>query len=95
VEALLPDVGWVGFDPTNNLIAGEQHIRVAVGRDDTDVPPTRGVFKGSRASAASSRSRWQSGTRKARSTATCLHSGRGCLYEAMAPRNDESSQQQQ
>lgn len=47
VEALLPGLGWVGFDPTNNLIAGERHIRTAVGRDYADVPPTRGVFKGS------------------------------------------------
>lgn len=46
VEALLPGHGWVGFDPTNNLLAGERHIRVAVGRDYADVPPTRGVFKG-------------------------------------------------
>lgn len=46
VEALLPGLGWVGFDPTNNLLAGERHIRVAVGRDYADVPPTRGVFKG-------------------------------------------------
>jgi len=46
VEALLPDLGWVGFDPTNNLLCGERHIRVAVGRDYADVPPTRGVFKG-------------------------------------------------
>jgi transglutaminase-like putative cysteine protease len=46
VEALLPGLGWVGFDPTNDLIAGERHIRVAVGRDYADVPPTRGVFKG-------------------------------------------------
>jgi len=46
VEALLPDLGWVGFDPTNNLVAGDRHIRVAVGRDYADVPPTRGVFKG-------------------------------------------------
>ncbi len=49
VEALLPDIGWVGFDPTNNLVADEQHIRVAVGRDYADVPPTRGVFKGASA----------------------------------------------
>jgi transglutaminase-like putative cysteine protease len=46
VEALLPGLGWVGFDPTNNLLAGQRHIRVAVGRDYSDVPPTRGVFKG-------------------------------------------------
>jgi hypothetical protein len=36
----------VGFDPTNNVLAGERHIQVAVGRDYQDVPPTRGVFKG-------------------------------------------------
>lgn len=46
VEALLPDIGWVGFDPTNNRIAEDRHIRVAVGRDYADVPPTRGVFRG-------------------------------------------------
>ena len=46
VEASLPGLGWVGFDPTNNLIASERHIRVAIGRDYGDVPPTRGVFKG-------------------------------------------------
>jgi transglutaminase-like putative cysteine protease len=46
LEALLPDLGWVGFDPTNNRLAEERHIRVAIGRDYTDVPPTRGVFKG-------------------------------------------------
>ncbi len=46
VEALLPGVGWVGFDPTNNLIAGSRHIRVAIGRDYADVPPSRGVYKG-------------------------------------------------
>jgi len=46
VEAYLPELGWVGFDPTNNLLAGQRHIRAAVGRDYADVPPTRGVFKG-------------------------------------------------
>ncbi len=49
VEALLPDAGWIGFDPTNNLVADERHIRVAIGRDYADVPPTRGVFKGTSA----------------------------------------------
>jgi transglutaminase-like putative cysteine protease len=46
IEALLPDLGWVGFDPTNNLLCGDRHIRVAIGRDYSDVPPTQGVFKG-------------------------------------------------
>lgn len=46
VEALLPSLGWVGFDPTNNTLVGDRHILVAIGRDYADVPPTRGVFKG-------------------------------------------------
>jgi transglutaminase-like putative cysteine protease len=46
VEALLPELGWVGFDPTNKLVAGERHIRTAIGRDYRDVPPTKGVFRG-------------------------------------------------
>ncbi|MFT3745404.1 MAG: transglutaminase family protein [Pyrinomonadaceae bacterium] len=46
VEAYIPGCGWCGFDPTNNTPAGERHLRVAVGRDYADVPPTRGVFKG-------------------------------------------------
>ena len=50
LECFLPELGWVGFDPTNNLIAGGRHIRTAIGRDYADVPPTRGVFKGNAAS---------------------------------------------
>jgi transglutaminase-like putative cysteine protease len=46
VEALVPRLGWIAFDPTNNLIGGDRHIRVAIGRDYADVPPTRGVYKG-------------------------------------------------
>ena len=46
VDVLLPHLGWVGFDPTNNLIAQHRHIRAAVGRDYADVPPTHGVFRG-------------------------------------------------
>jgi transglutaminase-like putative cysteine protease len=47
VEALIPRLGWVGFDPTNFLIAGGRHIRTAIGRDYADVPPTHGIFRGS------------------------------------------------
>jgi transglutaminase-like putative cysteine protease len=46
VEALLPHLGWVGFDPTNNLIATDRHIRTAIGRDYADVPPTKGTYRG-------------------------------------------------
>lgn len=43
-EVLLPGYSWVGLDPTNNLLATERHIRTAVGRDYSDVPPTRGNY---------------------------------------------------
>jgi transglutaminase-like putative cysteine protease len=46
VEVFLPSLRWVGLDPTNNIMAGERHVCVAVGRDYSDVPPSRGVFKG-------------------------------------------------
>jgi transglutaminase-like putative cysteine protease len=46
VEVRLPTLGWVGLDPTHNAEAGLRHVRVAVGRDYADLPPTRGVFKG-------------------------------------------------
>ncbi len=46
VDVLLPHLGWIGFDPTNNLIAHHRHIRTAIGRDYADVPPTHGIFRG-------------------------------------------------
>ena len=46
VEAWFPGPGWLGFDPTNDTEGDERHVRVAVGRDYADVPPTRGVFHG-------------------------------------------------
>ncbi len=46
VECLLPGLGWAGFDPTNGCLAGEGHVRIAVGRDYRDVAPTRGVMHG-------------------------------------------------
>ena len=41
-----PDVGWVDFDPTNNVLPGEEHITVAFGRDFSDVSPVSGVITG-------------------------------------------------
>lgn len=49
-EAFVPTLGWVGFDPTNDVLACDRHVRVAVGRDYGDVPPTKGVFRGQAAS---------------------------------------------
>jgi transglutaminase-like putative cysteine protease len=46
LDVWLPELGWVGFDPTNDVVVNERHIEVAVGRDYHDVPPTRGMYKG-------------------------------------------------
>ncbi len=46
VECLLPELGWVGFDPTNQSLADERHVRIAIGRDYLDISPTRGVRQG-------------------------------------------------
>jgi transglutaminase-like putative cysteine protease len=46
VEVGLPNGDWYALDPTNDLVAGERHVVVSVGRDFHDVSPTRGVFKG-------------------------------------------------
>jgi len=45
-EAWLPDLGWIGIDPTNDCLASEFFVRVAVGRDFTDVTPNKGVYRG-------------------------------------------------
>jgi len=46
VEVFLPSLRWIGLDPTNNSLATERHVTCAVGRDYSDVPPSRGVYKG-------------------------------------------------
>jgi transglutaminase-like putative cysteine protease len=46
VEAWLPDMGWVGIDPTNKCLAGERHVRLAVGRNFVDCTPVKGTYKG-------------------------------------------------
>jgi hypothetical protein len=45
-EAYIPSLGWVGFDPTNNLLANDNHIKVAHGKDYNDCSPLRGVIYG-------------------------------------------------
>jgi transglutaminase-like putative cysteine protease len=45
-EAWLPDMGWVGLDPTNNCPVNDHFIKVAIGRDFTDVPPNKGIYRG-------------------------------------------------
>jgi transglutaminase-like putative cysteine protease len=56
LEALLPgadgdEPGWVGADPTNRRLAGEEHVKIGHGRFYGDVAPIRGVYKGAAGSA--------------------------------------------
>ena len=45
-EVYLPAAGWIGFDPTNNTLADERYVKIAVGRDYEDVAPVRGNYRG-------------------------------------------------
>jgi transglutaminase-like putative cysteine protease len=45
-EAWVPDLGWLGIDPTNDRLVDDHFIKVAIGRDFTDVPPNRGIYRG-------------------------------------------------
>lgn len=46
VEVWLGDAGWFGIDPTNDVAIDEHFVKVAVGRNFTDVPPNKGVYRG-------------------------------------------------
>ncbi|HVL15222.1 MAG TPA: transglutaminase family protein, partial [Gemmata sp.] len=41
-----PGVGWANLDPTHEKWVGADHVVTAVGRDFSDVPPNRGVWRG-------------------------------------------------
>ena len=47
VEVCVPFYGWIGIDPTNNCIAGDRHVRLAIGRNFSDCTPVKGTYKGS------------------------------------------------
>lgn len=46
VEIMVPGIGWIGLDPTNNVEVLENHINLSVGRDFRDVSPVEGVYQG-------------------------------------------------
>ncbi|MBA3603925.1 MAG: class II glutamine amidotransferase [Parachlamydiaceae bacterium] len=47
VELYLPNIGWMGFDPTNCCLQSQNHIRIACGRNYRDATPTSGtIFRG-------------------------------------------------
>jgi transglutaminase-like putative cysteine protease len=39
------EAGWLEFDPTNAMMAGDDHIVIGYGRDYSDVTPIVGVFR--------------------------------------------------
>ncbi len=46
VDVYLPGRGWISVDPTHNSEQNSGYVRLAIGRDYADVPPTRGVYVG-------------------------------------------------
>ncbi|MHA4843019.1 transglutaminase family protein [Flavitalea antarctica] len=46
VEAYIPYYGWLGLDPTNNVVTNDLHVRLAVGRSFNDCSPVKGTYKG-------------------------------------------------
>ena len=38
------DAGWIGLDPTNDMLACDEHVVLALGRDYSDVAPMDGVI---------------------------------------------------
>lgn len=45
-EAYVEDLGWVGFDPSNQSCATESYVRTAIGLDYAEASPVRGVRNG-------------------------------------------------
>ena len=46
IQALIPGIGWMGFDPTNNLLEDHHYIKIAHGVDISDCMAIKGVVKG-------------------------------------------------
>ncbi len=45
VEVLVPGLGWIGFDSTNNLLADHHYLKIAHGADYRDCSPIIGVLE--------------------------------------------------
>jgi len=45
-EVYIPGAGWRGYDPTNNKMAGSEHVSVAVACDPWKASPVSGTWKG-------------------------------------------------
>jgi transglutaminase-like putative cysteine protease len=47
VEAFVPGIGWVGYDPTNNGDINWRYVKLCHGRDYEDIVPVKGIYRGS------------------------------------------------
>ncbi len=45
-EAFVPKLGWVGFDPANDICTTDAHARIAIGLDYLGAAPVRGTYYG-------------------------------------------------
>lgn len=45
-EAWIDNLGWVGFDPANNLCPNDHYVRLACGLDAASAAPIRGTRRG-------------------------------------------------
>jgi transglutaminase-like putative cysteine protease len=91
MEAYVPDIGWLGMDPTFGKPVGIQHIRVAYGRDYGDAAPVRGVYKGH----AGQRLSVDVRVRPALDDEGCEHLQETAAGPAIEPASMEPPQQQQ
>ena len=41
-----PRTGWIGFDPTNDMVVANEHVVLAIGRDYDDISPIHGILLG-------------------------------------------------
>jgi len=46
IEFHAPSVGWVAFDPTHGRAVDERYVVVGHGRHYDDVPPNKGIYRG-------------------------------------------------
>lgn len=46
IEAYIPNIGWMGYDPTNNGLIDWRYVKLGHGRDYSDIVPVKGVYSG-------------------------------------------------
>lgn len=46
VSVWCPPLGWIDYDPTNNMLPDDEHITIAYGRDFSDISPVTGIMLG-------------------------------------------------